>query len=313
LLENLPKRPFVISKRDKLFNELFTIRPGKQHYSNHPTLEQKGNGETGHDIDKIVMQSNFLKEFTGWIKFSTFADSIQWYAIPTMTKARHMAGKTLQEPYAVIMRFRHETHFGTIPKVQDISKKNPWEKKKNGVVWRGGPSGTGFYNQYEKHLSKPSREELVRKWNQTNTDEIDVGLIPKWRYKGFDSFIKNKMSIEDMLQYKYLLSVEGNDVATNLKWAMSSNSLVLMPRPRVESWFCESLLEPWVHYIPIKDDFSDLLVQKRWCDSHPEKCQEIIQEANLYVESFLNRDRDLWIARHVFEIYVRNVEIKITD
>lgn len=317
LLEHPPVQPFVISKskQPEIFEELMTIQPSSRQYSQHPTLEKKGNMETGKDIDRIVMSSDQLQEYRGWFKVATFADSIQWYDIPTLTKARHMNGKTLQQPYAVLMRFRHDTHFGNIPKVQEESKQIPWENKKSCVIWRGGPSGTGFRNKYEKHLQKPSRETLLQKWANRKDilDEIDVGLIPKWNYEGFSQYIKNKLTLRELLQYKYILSVEGNDVATNLKWAMSSNSLVLMPRPKVESWFTESLLEPWVHYVPIKDDFSDLLEQKRWCDQHPKECQEMIDQANIFVKPFLNNERDIYLAACVFHEYIQQVQIKVVE
>jgi len=66
------------------------------------------------------------------------------------------------------------------------------------------------------------------------------------------------MTIDEQLEYKFILSLEGNDVATNLKWIMSSNSLAFMPRPKYETWFMEGNLVPNHHYILIKDDYSDL-------------------------------------------------------
>jgi hypothetical protein len=70
----------------------------------------------------------------------------------------------------------------------------------------------------------------------------------------------NKPSVHwiDMTKYRYLVSVEGNDVATNLKWALASGCVVLMPKPRVETFFAEGMLKPYVHYVPISDDTSDL-------------------------------------------------------
>jgi hypothetical protein len=107
-----------------------------------------------------------------------------------------------------------------------------------------------------------------------------------------------------MFQYKYLLSIEGNDVATNLKWAMASNSVVLMPKPCVESWFAESLLKPYVHYVPIKDDFSDLYTQKQWCDKNPDKCKTIIRQANAFVRPFRNIERDYYLSFQVIQRYM---------
>lgn len=48
-------------------------------------------------------------------------------------------------------------------------------------------------------------------------------------------------------------------MATGLKWMLASNSVVFMPPRRFESWAMESLLKPWVHYVPIRRDTRDLL------------------------------------------------------
>ena len=50
------------------------------------------------------------------------------------------------------------------------------------------------------------------------------------------------MTINEQLHYKFILCSEGNDVASNLKWVMSSNSIAVMPKPKFETWFMEGIL-----------------------------------------------------------------------
>lgn len=47
-----------------------------------------------------------------------------------------------------------------------------------------------------------------------------------------ERFLKPSLSIRQQLGYRYLVSVEGNDVASGLKWMLASNSTVLMPPPQ---------------------------------------------------------------------------------
>ena len=106
----------------------------------------------------------------------------------------------------------------------------------------------------------------------------------------------------EMMAYRYIVSVEGNDVATNLKWAMASNSVVMMPRPRVETFFAEGSLKEYVHYVPIKDDCSDLVDQVLWCESRFDKCKSIAEAATLYAKKF--RDVEIvldWGASVLYE------------
>ena len=67
--------------------------------------------------------------------------------------------------------------------------------------------------------------------------------------------------------------MEGNDVASNLKWVMSSNSIAVMPKPKYETWFMEGLLIPDQHYILIKDDYSDLETRLKFFLDHPQKAK----------------------------------------
>lgn len=85
------------------------------------------------------------------------------------------------------------------------------------------------------------------------------------------------MSITDQLKYKFVISLEGNDVATNLKWIMLSNSVCFMRKPRVESWFMEGSLIPNHHYVLLDDEFSDLEDKIDYYSKHTDKALAIIK------------------------------------
>lgn len=107
-----------------------------------------------------------------------------------------------------------------------------------------------------------------------------------------DEWLKPKMKIKEMLRYKYILTLEGNDVATNLKWAMSSNSVAVMPKPTCETWFMEQTLKPDYHYIEISPDFSDLEEKLGWYSSRPDMTASIIRNAHEYISQFRDTERE---------------------
>ncbi len=109
-----------------------------------------------------------------------------------------------------------------------------------------------------------------------------------------DEWLKPKMKIREMLRYKFILALEGNDVATNLKWIMSSNSIAVMPRPSCETWFMEQTLKPDFHYIEIRSDYSDLEEKTQYYIRHPDKASAIIANAHEYIRQFMDdRKEDL--------------------
>lgn len=105
-----------------------------------------------------------------------------------------------------------------------------------------------------------------------------------------------KLTIRQHLDYKFILALEGNDVASNLKWVMSSGSAAVMPKPQYETWFMEGTLNPGEHYIEIRRDFSDLPEILEYYASHPKETQEIINNANNYTHQFFDLHRERLIS-----------------
>ena len=120
-----------------------------------------------------------------------------------------------------------------------------------------------------------------------------------------NKYLVEKMTIDEQLEYKFILSLEGNDVATNLKWIMSSNSLAVMPCPKYETWFMEGTLVANYHYVMIEDDYSDLEERLNYYIGHPEEALEIVRNANEYTNQFRNKNREDVISLLVLDKYFK--------
>ena len=120
-----------------------------------------------------------------------------------------------------------------------------------------------------------------------------------------EEWMTAKKTIAEHLDYKFIMALEGNDVASNLKWVMSSNSLAVMTRPTCETWFMEGTLRPGYHYVEVKEDFSDLEEKLQYYISHPDEAQAIIDHAHAYVRQFWDAEREEMIQVMVMEKYLR--------
>lgn len=131
-----------------------------------------------------------------------------------------------------------------------------------------------------------------------NTDIGDTRAAVKSMpyYKAF-------MSQSDQLRYKYIISVEGNDVATNLPWIMASNSLAFMKKPKFETWFMQGKLVPDYHYVLLKDDYSDLPEKIDYYNRHTQEALEIIANAQKHVAQFFDHRREKLISLLVVKKY----------
>ncbi|UVK44884.1 lipopolysaccharide biosynthesis protein [Mesorhizobium sp. AR07] len=111
------------------------------------------------------------------------------------------------------------------------------------------------------------------------------------------------LGISQQQRYRYIVSLEGNDVATNLKWIMNSNSLCLMPPPTYETWFAERELEANVHYVPLEADFSNLAERVAYFERHPTQAERIITAANAYCRTFAHEQAEQAISLLVLYKY----------
>jgi hypothetical protein len=235
----------------------------------------------------------------------------------------------------IIFKLKTRRHYEKIFQVS-AADRIPWEEKKSMGVFRGSLTGT-YPEPLKLHdvvkLSIPERCRLLQRcwftYTHTSSKLIDAKLtepfsenkmIPRTIYRLINDDGANsnsskielygeKKSMEELLQYKALIMLEGNDISSGLKWALFSNSVVLMPEPLLTSWSMEEMLMPWVHYIPINviKDGNDIIrttdteEKLQWIIDNDEKAKEIAKAGKL------------WIADLVLHPQVQQDEMRIFE
>lgn len=195
---------------------------------------------------------------------------------PAIQKSRPIGDNT----NGVLMKLDKKRHFIF------LKDKVRFEEKKDLLFGRAG-------------IWQPHRMRFMELY--FNHPMCDLGQVNK--NGGNLAWLKPKVSIFAHLEYKFILSLEGFDVATNLKWIMSSNSIAVMPTPKYETWFMEGSLLPDFHYIQIKGDYSDLEEKLSYYINHPAEALQIVKNANSYVKQFLDEDKEDLISVLVLKKY----------
>ncbi|OCF42296.1 hypothetical protein I317_03916 [Kwoniella heveanensis CBS 569] len=176
---------------------------------------------------------------------------------------------------------------------EDVGDDPAWEEKKDDrMLWRGKTTGIYFKNDVPWNISQrvnlvhqaaqisgylptfevPSRESpetpvghpIDLSLSQLNSELMDVGFVDEaiqcdeeickkveegYKFAGRKDWNQGN-------QYKYLLDIDGNGWSARFKRLMSTNSVVLKSTIFPE-WYTDRI-QPWVHYIPIKADLTDL-------------------------------------------------------
>lgn len=210
-----------------------------------------------------------------------FGDVIEVPQTPSLVKSRPIAQNNEN---SVLFKLNYARHFRWIENDKGFYKKKD-QLFGRGAIFENHHNRIAFFREYFNHP--------FCNLGQTN-DFGDFG----WK--------KPKASIEEHLDYNFILSLQGNDVATNLKWIMSSNSIAVMPKPTIETWFMEGILKAGKHYIEIKEDFSDLEEKLKFYIAQPQLCFEIIKNANEYCRQFQNENLEDYCCLKVLEKYLKN-------
>jgi len=206
-----------------------------------------------------------------------FGDVTQVPKVPTFVKSRPVGEKNHN---AVLLKLNKVRHYYM------VNDPLPFDAKKNKVVWRGA-------------CHQPHRQRFIEDFHDHPL--CDVGDVH--RKATGKPWHRDFMSVADQLQHKFILSIEGNDVATNLKWIMASNSLCFMTKPRYETWFMEGALVPGYHYVELNEDYSDLEEKIRYYTKHDAEAKAIIANANGYVDQFKDEGKERLLSLLVMEKY----------
>ena len=85
-------------------------------------------------------------------------------------------------------------------------------------------------------------------------------------------------------------------VNDDLVWMLLSQSVVFMSDTRQQgaltSWMMESFLEPYIHYIPIASDYTDVDEKVAWCENNLDKVIIIPQRATAFVHNLLFAEKE---------------------
>ena len=180
-------------------------------------------------------------------------------------------------------RRRHYSAVASVPK-NDI----PFDQKIGMAVWRGRIEKSDLVDADLPIEISSWKQRMALVGNHINSTYVNAKFPPDDYVKTSKSLTKQYVGsilhMSDMLKYKYLVAIEGNDVSSGLKWMLFSNSVVFIPQPITwESWAMESLLQPFVHYTPTHANVSNIEEMIVWCEDNPKKVQHISKRSTLFI------------------------------
>lgn len=155
----------------------------------------------------------------------------------------------------------------------------PWQEKIPKAFWRGRDS---------------SRERLkLIDIARKHLDLFNVSLTNFFFFRDEEETYGPKekhISFFKFFDYKYQINLDGTVAAYRFPYLLAGDALVFKQNSVYYEFFYNDL-KPWVHYVPFKQDLSDLVEQIQWAMKHEDEALKIIQNAREYAnEHLLPRD-----------------------
>eukprot|EP00434_Breviolum_minutum_P009869 symbB.v1.2.008695.t1/scaffold543.1/size336731/8 len=106
---------------------------------------------------------------------------------------------------------------------------------------------------------------------------------------------------EQQSRFKYLISTDGSTIDdTRIYWMLSSGSLVFKQITPLLPYGLPAL-EPWKHFVPVKEDFSDLIEKVQWARAHDDLSRAIASRARDFARSFFTEEQILHYIYRVLQ------------
>lgn len=182
-----------------------------------------------------------------------------------------------------------------------------WKSKRKVVFFRGADNGV-FDRVNWRSCARPALVALSLKY----PDLIDARFssLIGWDKDSSirDLMIKEGMlgrhvPLEDFSVYRYLIDVDGHTANTPRTALFLYSGSVLFKQTTDNILWFYSQLKPYVHYIPVAKDLSDIITQIKWAKDHDEECKEMVGRAYDLAEEVLRLESVYLYFYRLLEAY----------
>ena len=166
-------------------------------------------------------------------------------------------------------------------KLEFMVNSPPWAMRKPQAFWRGNTTGM----RVGEHWRGLPRLQLSELANSTPNQEIfDVGVssfaqISKKEAKEVQAlgYARGFVPMISSSRYKYQIDIDGNSNAWSALFQklLSGSAVLKIASPHnFRQWYYDELI-PWVNFVPVKSDMSDLVEKIHWLIDHDDEAMQI--------------------------------------
>ncbi len=169
----------------------------------------------------------------------------------------------------------------------------PWYRKKPILSWTGQISDFKLNNWSNiKNWTDHSKRGKLFEISKNHPDIMRVGITSYGEVERRNISINNfhtspYRSTINQMSYKYQIVLDGYECTNpGYAWRLLSNCVCLKLESPNYQWFYKGL-QSGMHYLPIKEDFSDLVETLYYLKSHDEYAKKIVKQGREWAKKNL--------------------------
>lgn len=121
-------------------------------------------------------------------------------------------------------------------------------------------------------------EKVLRMFKKYIDAEYPLDLFDRYR------------NTEESMEFKYLMSIDGMTAAWKRpSWIMASESVLFKTTTKFYQWYYDGLI-PWVNYIPVRPDVSDLSEKIQWARDNDEIAHQIARNGKKFSDKVFSKE-----------------------
>ena len=201
-------------------------------------------------------------------------------------------------------------------RLQQASSKVAWRERQDVLFWRGSDTAcllTGYkestecapWNASNWLLFPRSKLVLASSLFPSRVDALFTkDTVHKECEKVYDSSglrIQEIVPPEVHVEYKYLAYVDGASFSDRLYWLLLTDSVVFRAQSRIRVWLDQGL-QAWKHYVPVRENLTDLMDQLDWAKQNDDLCAQIAADASAFAKTHLTLEGSLF---YLYQVLLR--------
>lgn len=238
--------------------------------------------ELKNSIEYIFMCLKHMQPLKKIMLFLTLGnDGYVHEPVPVFGATSRIFGRTrLPFPTLWTKKLQIKEKYNFLKETMKESIKKEWKKRNEKVI-------VTFVN--EKRIDIPFFEYKIQKIMKLCKKKKDFKILNFSTFKEVEEIEENKKKDSFFKSSKYLLIQGTNKINFGIyvnRMLFMGHLLLISLNEKTDQHVSVFAMTPFFHYIPLKQDLSDLFLKLYWLKKHPEITQKIVENAFWFLYIF---------------------------